>query len=338
MIKIFIATIVYFLKQLLKGLDMAKKIEEILPKILKDLSNGIGISTLEIEKEYGFSASGVRNHLRNLQARFYKNCFKYDGSTKKWVTTDRGFLRRELLEPEEVIVLNGIYRNKDRLGPSLSKTHETMIESYLKRTKSYIFKQHKAEDVTQGMEQIFAILKSAINEKNIVELKYPSKGVLKTRRVFPYRIVYIEYYWYLISYEENDRMKSFRLSLIQSPTILDETYKYDFENVNLRLKLAMNAYVDFEEPLNRISVLVWEKIVEHIELASYFDAWKKLEYSTSLNGKKYQRFEVTITNPNYDDITPTIMKYMPNIIVEEPEELIEKIDEIINQYKKLYAV
>lgn len=317
---------------------MAKKIEEILPKILKDLSNGIAISTVEIEKKYGFSASGVRNHLRTLEARFYKNCFKYDGSTKKWVTTDRGFLTRELLESEEVIVLNGIYRNKDRLGISLSKTHEKMVESYLKRTKSYIFKQHKAEDVTEDMEQIFAMLKKAINKKNIVELDYPSKGSLKTRRVFPYRIVYIEYYWYLICYEENDKIKSFRLSLIQSPKILDEVYKYNFENVNLRLKLAMNAYVDFKEPIDTVDILVVDFLTNHIDIASFFTAWKPTDYTTEINKVKYRRFEVKITNPKYDDIIPTILKYMPHMLVESPDELKEAIDKRINQYVNQYKI
>ena len=39
-----------------------------------------------------------------------------------------------------------------------------------------------------------------------------------------------------------------------------------------------------------------------------------------------------------EEITPTLLKYMPNIIVEEPQELIEKVSKIIDQYKQLYQV
>ena len=144
------------------------KIEEILPQLLRDLSNGIAVSTIEVENKYGFSASGVRSHLRTLKEHFYKGCFKYDGSTKKWVTTEIGFLNRELLEPEEVVVLNGIYRNKNRLGDSLVETHEKLVKSYLKRTKSYVFKQHIAEELTDDMEQTFALLKHAVNTKSVI--------------------------------------------------------------------------------------------------------------------------------------------------------------------------
>ncbi len=291
-----------------------------------------------MKKKYGFSASGVRNHLRTLEARFYKNCFKYDGSTKKWVTTDRGFLTRELLEPEEVIVLNGIYRNKDRLGSSLSKTHVKMIEDYLKRTKSYVYKQHTAEEMAKDMEEVFAMLKSAINQKNIVEIEYLSKGNISIRRVFPYQVVYIEYYWYLICYEESKKIKSFRLSMIQSSKILDEIYNYDFKPVDLRLKLAMNAYVDFEEPIDTVEILVANFLFTHIKKASYFTAWNPMEYTIEVKGIKYRRFEVTITNPKYDDIIPTILKYMPHMLVESSDELKEAIDKRIKNYVNQYKI
>ena len=172
--------------------------------------------------------------------------------------------------------------------------------------------------------------------KNVVELDYPSKGTLKTRRVFPYKIVYIEYYWYLICYEENEKIKSFRLSLIRSPHILDEVYKYNFENVNLRLKLAMNAYVDFKEPINTVDILVSNHLVNHVEIASFFTAWRKTEYITEIDKVKYRRFEVNTTNPNYNDIIPTILKYMPHMLVESHDELKEAIDERMKIYQDSY--
>ena len=317
---------------------MSIKIEELIPNLLREISQGRGVSVAEVAKKHSVSADGVKKRLREVRDKFYKECFDYDGSTRKWVVkpTQMGFLHRELLEPEEAVVLTALERTSDRLGDSLIKTHQQIVKNYTKRTKSFIFKQHKAEEINEDMEQSFALLKHAINEKKIVELDYPSKGLMKTREVYPYRVVYIEYYWYLIC-AESDKVKSFRLSLIKSPSILDEQYKYDFDKVGVRLQLAMNAYVDYQEPFKTISVLVWDKIVNHIELASYFDAWKKLEYKTTIDGREYQRFEVTTTNPDFDDITPTIMKYIPNIIVEEPQELIDKIGGNILRYQGYYS-
>ena len=310
-----------------------KKIEELIPNLIRQISNGNGISVAEIANIYNVSADGVKKRLREVRDEFYKDCFAYDGSTKKWVVKNgqQCFLQRELLEPEEAVVLTAMNRTKDRLGKGLISTHEKIVENYTKRTKSYIFKQHKAEEIDMDMEQTFALLKHAINDNSVVELSYKAK----VRKVFPYRIVYIEYYWYLIC-AENDRIKSFRLSQIKSPQILDKIHNYNFDDVNFRLELAMNAFVDFKEPITLVEILVDEVRINHIELASFFTAWRKTDYTTTINGIKYRRFEVKITNPDYSDIIPTILKYMPEMIVDEPQELIRKIDKILQNYQAVY--
>ncbi len=310
-----------------------QKIEELVPSLIRQISNGKGVSVVEVAKKHKVSADGVKKRLREVRDKFYKEHFDYDSSTRKWVVKNGhlGFLQKEILEPEEAVVLTAIYRNKSSLGKELIPTHEKIVDSYTKRAKSYIFKQHISEEITEDIEKNFALLKHAINNKRVVELEYNGK----IREVYPYRIVYIEYYWYLICAEDN-KIKSFRVSLIKELDILIDTYEYDFSNVDERLQLAMNAFVDYQEPYKYISVFVWENIVNHVDIASYFDAWKKLNETTTINGKQFQKFEVVTTNPNFDDITPTILKYLPNIIVDEPQELIEKIAEIVNEYQEIY--
>ncbi len=312
-----------------------KKIEELIPDLIKQISQGNGVSVNEVAREYNVSADGVKKRLREVRDKFYKDCFDYDGSTRKWVVNNcqLGFLQKELLEPEEAVVLTAIERTKDRLGKGLIETHEKIVKNYTKRTKSYIFKQHKAEEIDEDMEQTFALLKHAINGENIVKLDYKKKR----REVYPYRIVYIEYYWYLICAEDN-RVKSFRLSLIQAPEMLDETYQYDFKHINLRLDLAMNAFVDYQEPIKTVDILVDEFRTHHIEIASFFKAWRKTDYTTIINDIKYRRFEVKITNPKYKDIIPTLLKYMPEMLVESPDDLKQAVEDRVHSYLKQYKI
>jgi len=312
-----------------------QKIEELIPSLIRQISNSKGVSVVEVAKEHKVSADGVKKRLREVRDKFYKECFDYDGSTRKWVVKNghSGFLQKKILEPEEAVVLTAIYRNKSSLGKELTPTYEKIVGNYTKRAKSYMFKQHIAEEITEEMEKTFALLKHAINNKRVIELEYNGK----IREVYPYRIVYIEYYWYLICAEDN-KIKSFRVSLIKELDILIDTYEYDFNNVDERLQLAMNAYVDYQEPYRHISVFVWEKIVNHVDVAAYFNAWKKLDKTTTINGKQFQKFEVVTTNPHFDDITPTILKYMPNMIVDEPQDLIDKIDKILQSYRTIYKL
>jgi len=76
-----------------------------------------------------------------VRDKFYKDCFGYDGSTRNWVVKNGylGFLQKELLEPEEAVVLTIIYRNKDSHS-KLIPTYEKIVDGYAKRAKSYMFK------------------------------------------------------------------------------------------------------------------------------------------------------------------------------------------------------
>lgn len=320
---------------------MAKKIEELLPKILRDLSNGIAVSTVEIEKIHGLSASGVRSHLRTLEQKFYKGCFKYDGSTKKWVTTEPNFLNKILLKPEEVVVLNAMLRTKDRLGDSLVKWQENMVNNYVKRTSSFIFKQHISEEITEDMEQIFAQIHSAIDERKKLRFKlYGDYHYV----VLPYKIINLEYYWYLLCFEEScekegantQKIKSFTISKLRFLEILNEEFKHDFSDLEEKLEHAMNAFFSPDKPTITIELLVTESFTNYVERASFFSAWKKTTYTTVIKDIEYIRYEVKVTNPDFKEIIPTILKYLPNILAEEPIELKEKIEELINGYQGLY--
>ena len=141
------------------------KAEELLPKLLKDLSNGIAISIKEVAEKYEMSNDSIKVPLRSIRDNFYPKSFKYDGSTRKWVVEELGFLQKTLLKPEEAVVLNGILRNKSSQGKSLIPWNEKIVENYIKRTSSFIFKQHIAEEITEDMEQLFAQIHSAIDDK-----------------------------------------------------------------------------------------------------------------------------------------------------------------------------
>jgi len=312
-----------------------QKVEEIIPSLICQISNGEGVSVIEVARIYNISSSGLRKRLREVRDIFYKECFDYDSSTRRWVVKNgkKGFLQKELLDVKEAIVLTALVRTKHRLGKGLISTHEKIIRNYTKDLKYFVFKQHKSENITKCIKQIFAILKYAIESKNVVEFEYKNKQ----REVYPYRIVYIEYYWYLIC-AENFKIKSFRISLIIKPIILIDKYQYDFSSVDERLPFAMNAFIDYKEPFKYIYLLVVEKRVNHIEIASYFKSWKKLDKTIIINNVQYQKFEVKTTNPRYDDIIPTILKYMPEIIVDEPQELIDKINNILISYQNIYTI
>jgi len=319
---------------------MKKKIEELLPNIIKKISRGESVSTVDIEKKHGISASSVRAHLNSLEKTFYKNLYSYDGSSKKWVAKEIGFLNKILLKPEEVVILNAIKRNGEKAKGNLSKWYKLVMENYTKRASSFIFKQRSVEDVNEDMEQLFAQMHTAIDNKCKIDFNYYGYK----RVLYPYKIVNIEYYWYLLGYEESsenpksttEKVKTYKISEIVSLNLSENKFKYDFSKTEEKLPHLMNAYFSPANSIESIYLLVEKSFSRYIDRAKLYSGWDKQNYITTIKDKEYVRYIVGVTNYDFKEIIPTILKYMPLIIVEDNDKLRDKIDSILNGYQELY--
>ena len=315
------------------------KAEELLPKLLKDLSNGVAISIKEVAENHEISNDSIKVPLRSIRDNFYPKSFKYDGSSRKWVVEELGFLQKTLLKPEEAVVLNAILRNKSSQGKSLTSWNEKIVENYIKRTSSFIFKQHIAEEITEDMEQLFAQVHSAIDDKKEITFNFHKEQ----RTVYPYKIIYVEYYWYLLGYEKNreqtgkdtNKLKSYSITKIRRLEVGKEAFVYDFGDIENKLEHIMNAYFNLDTPAITVELLIEESFSKYIDRASFFSGWKKINYVETISEKQYIRYEVKTTDEEYRDIIPTVLQYMPNILVETPNELKEKLSNMIGCYQVL---
>jgi len=320
---------------------MKKKIEELLPDLLRSISRGVAISSIDIEHKHGISSSSVRAHLRDLRDNFYKPYYKYDGSSKRWVATEIGFVDKMLLKPEEAVILNSILRNKNKLGANLIPWHEKLVNHYVKRASSFIFKQNNTEEIDEDMEQAFALIHNAIDLKQKLKLKYSGYY----RIVYPYKIINIEYYWYLLGYEENSEnpnsetsiMKSYTMSKLRDISIIDEKFHYDFGDLDKKMKHVLNAFFVPKNPLIPVVLLVKKDFADYIDRSPFFSGWQSTNIQETIKEQTYIKYTTGVTEPEFREIIPTILKYIPNILVEEPIELQKIIANRLIEYQNLHA-
>ncbi|WP_321778634.1 WYL domain-containing protein [Sulfurimonas sp.] len=315
--------------------------EEVLPYIIRKISNGEAISTKDIVKRFNLKKSTLTDHIKEVREQFYENDFKYDDSTYKWIRTEPEFLKKSLLSPEEAVVLTGILRNKSKFGDKLVSSVEKVVHNYVKRTKTSIFKQDILERIDENFEIIFAQLKYAIEKKK--KIKFTFYG---THRIFyPYKIINLEYYWYLLGYEEyseyNNRetkkIKTYTIDKIRDLEILKESFKYDFTETEDELKNAMNAFFSVGEKTKTIEVLVVKWLVEYIKRAPYFSGWHNTNIMETIDSIQYAVFEIKSSNKYYKDIIPTILKYIPNIRIRDDIDVVEKIFQDIDTYASFHS-
>jgi len=71
-------------------------------------------------------------------------------------------------------------------------------------------------------------------------------------------------------------------------------------------------------------------------VARFFLSWHKADYKTTVKSKSY-RYEVSTSDKDFRDIIPTILKYLPKILVKEPDELKAEVMVKLDEYKEIYG-
>ena len=316
------------------------KLEELLPQIINDLSEGICVSTTALESKYSLSSSSFRQKLRQLSENIYPNCFKYDGSKKCWKATIPNFLLRMHITPNEAIVLNAMIRSKSRLGPLFENSHVDVVKSYISFKKQETFLIKSPELITDKLIEVAAVINHAISKKLCLEILFAESY----REVQPYKVASIGNYWYLIGFENSNsnisksshKIKTYSLSGIKDIVITDNKSTFDFSDAQKRLDIAMNAFIEFNSEYILVELLILERFVSYIDRNKTYNGWQKSDTAkVVLEGNTYIKYTATTTKDGFEDITPSILMYMPNIIVLRPNNLKEAIKNKMNDYMKL---
>lgn len=320
---------------------MKTKIEEIIPQVLKRLSRGESMSTTDILNQYGGTRSSFNERFKHVRETFFSRYISYDKQSDKWIAKAK-FLEKILITPEEAVVLAGIMRKKNEFGAVLSHHVESVIEKYLKRLKSSVYKQNVLEKVDAGMEKKFAQIKYAI--ENSKQLSFMYKKNKEKYTLIPYKVINLEYYWYLLGYEvengngyESNLVKTYAIKYIQNLDISEGEGTYDFSHTEKRLVHAMNAFFSVNEEVKTIEVLIVDWFVPYIERAQYFSGWKATGIIEVRDKKNYHVYELISTHDKYLDIIPTILRYIPNILIREDQDITKEIFNHLESFANLHC-
>ena len=69
----------------------------------------------------------------------------------------------------------------------------------------------------------------------------------------------------------------------------------------------------------------------------FFSSWRKVGEPVFVKSQKYIRYDVDTSDKDFRDIIPTILKYLPKILVLEPDELKDLIVTNLDEYKINYT-
>jgi len=183
--------------------------------------------------------------------------------------------------------------------------------------------------VTQGQAfkdpNLVKILEKAINNQNHIVIEYENSK-LSGRKISPLKIAWFDGFWYLLANGKDETILKLRLDKIQAVKPLDTTF-----NVPQKLEKILDdsASIWFEEKRkHKVRLIISAQVAKYFEKRDYFPQQEIVE--TAKDGT----LTIECAVGRYEEILPTILQWMPHVLVQEPQELIDLIKTKVNAFRK----
>jgi predicted DNA-binding transcriptional regulator YafY len=285
-----------------------------LPEMLTKLNQGQKIVPLDLAQEFSVSLRTVQ---RDLNVRFaYLPLQKIDGG----YILDPSFLGK--FNFEDVKHFAGLAGIKG-LFPGFSD--DILREIFDQRfEKSIMVKGHNYEDLS-GKEELFKLLKGAIQESRFIEFNYKKQFEIKNYpAIEPYKLLNQKGIWYLVG-KDGLKVKTFSIAKIQEVVISADTFSPD---PSVQDKLSIEESIWFNGEKQEVVVSVSS------EVAGYFKRRKLI--ANQVIEKELQDGSIIISahvgHPN--QILPIVRYWIPHLRIINPPNLQHALEEDLGKYIK----
>lgn len=304
-----------------KAKDYATTMQRILI-ILNRLYLGEALSVKELSEEFGTSDRTIQRYFNSylLPAGFPLINKGYRWILEKEVELGVDEEAQMAFETIESIAKeSGIYE----------KMHPYLERLKLSTKNNPFFTKLNIENIDKNLE-LFTTLEQSIKQKQELLIHYKTQIDTKKLTIQPLKIVNFEGYWYLLAITVYDEMlKKFHIKSIEKIEKTDNSFIPD-KSLLEKLDNAVNIWFDpYEEPIE-VRILA-DKTAERYLNRLPISKTQRIE------GKdKDGSVEYIIKVTHLMEIKNIIKWWIPHIIVLEPKELIDEIQEEIKTFLGLY--
>ena len=321
---------------------------------MKDKINKIELPTLkkykiiieEFEKRQDKCLTGYDEILRNklglspkqIDRLIKELSFEFDNIVEVENTRKKTY---KLIKPIDLFVeafdkseeIGWLFNMANDADPDIFKE----LENYTNENKSiYKFQNTPFEDVkTLEQKKIFQMLKRAVKNREYIKIKYQSIEK-EFDNLKCLKLIFIDNNWYVSIVDNDNKLRLVRISFIENITYASKSESYQLVSVKNEL--------DFIDNRLQNSMSLYNTDVKTAELKAlpsisrYFENDMKKFFATQQFKEKLEdgsiKFTIDYTQPM--EILPFIQRWMPDIVILEPQELkvfyTKKLKDAINYY------
>jgi predicted DNA-binding transcriptional regulator YafY len=296
---------------------------------LQLLSKGNGVSTPALVEFFGEGVTKkmVQTDFKEyLLPLFIDEKIYYDYADRVYRARNN-FLVKTLFDAEELAIISIIKnKSKDKYSDDgLSQKVDVMFDKFEDELSNRLYQKSSVEKIDNFRDEIIQI-KNAIETKHIITCTYTNKD----RIVYPLKILNLEGYWYLIVYEpKDDLVKTFHLNSVKNIEHTDDIYTFNQDIVD-SFDNAITAYFKPNNETVRVELFIDKEVSRFFERKPL----NKTQRPLRVLPDKSLELEVYVTD--LMEIIPTIQRFIPYVVVIEPEELKTEIVKNLEVYSKYY--
>jgi predicted DNA-binding transcriptional regulator YafY len=283
--------------------------------MLRRFHDGERIGIKALSEEYSVSAKTISRDLKQLEG-----IIPIEKIGQKW-QMQVGFALDKNRSYEEILALDILDGIAKGLGKNFGTVSHTLLSKLQNEHDNPIYSKIEIEDIYDKVETINA-LQRAIKQHRVATFIY--KG--KERFVEPYKITTFEGFWYLYGQEQKDqKLKTYYLKDIDTLTLREDTFKPEQRALDI-LRHAINVW--FEPNTQPFEV----KLIANTSVAKYFD--RRPLSASQIVTRRFEdgSVELTLYATSSQEIIYEIKKWLPELIVVEPDWLVHKMISITQTF------
>lgn len=308
----------------MKNKNYDKKIFRLI-YILNKLDSGEKVTTQSLAREFNVSLRTVQRDIVLLDmSGFPLICLE-----KGVHSFVEGFsLKKMKLSGEEASLLSLLYDIVKELGSVFEDPFRNILRKVISEKYDTPFYVKIPEGVKLNKEYPFLDdLEQAIDDNQKIMVRYKALEAEKEEdfKLCPLKIIFYDGFWYLLSQtDDKNCLPKFRLENIKKVKRLDEYFESP-ENLMTILDESVNIW--FSEKRDKRVVLKVNK-----DAAKYFRQRIYLPLQKIATENKDGSMIVECWVNNYNEVIPTILRWIQYVYIIEPKELKEGIKDILLGY------
>lgn len=253
-----------------------------------------------------------------------KNSIVYDKVGKFWKLNNSNISYLNDSELQTMQILKQLSKSN---GNQFMKSTHNLFDKLSTSLESSIYTKVQSETI-DNFKDIIPIIDKAVINNQIINFFYETRQ----REVYPINILNFNGIWYLIAYDpKQKKIRRFYLNSIEKLFVEDQIYDFDITNIKTSYENAINVYFDIEKEPFEVILHATKKISKVLQIRPLSNSQRVIKIFDDGS------IDISIYITNIYEIIPTIMKYAPNLLVIDNEEIkqqvISNFNAFINQHQ-----